>query len=46
MKQIDRQTFMAEVSSRAGHLRQPEGVTFKLTYGCNLRCVQCFNPAH
>ena len=46
MKQIDSQTFMAEVSSRAGHLRQPEGVTFELTYGCNLRCVHCYNPTH
>jgi radical SAM protein with 4Fe4S-binding SPASM domain len=46
MKQIDSHTFMAEVSSKAGHLRQPEGVTFELTYGCNLRCVHCFNPTH
>ena len=46
MKQIDPQTFMAEVSSRAARLRQPEGVTFELTYGCNLRCVHCFNPTH
>jgi radical SAM protein with 4Fe4S-binding SPASM domain len=46
MKQIDSHIFMAEVSSRAAGLRQPEGVTFELTYGCNLRCVHCFNPTH
>ena len=24
----------------------PQGMTFELTYGCNLRCVHCFNPTH
>ncbi len=46
MKQIDADTFLAELSSKARHRRQPEGVTFELTYGCNLRCVHCFNPTH
>ncbi len=46
MKQIDADTFLAELSSKARHRRQPESVTFELTYGCNLRCVHCFNPTH
>lgn len=46
MKQINSQTFIAELSSKVGHLRQPEGAMFELTYGCNLRCVHCYNPTH
>ncbi len=46
MKQIDPDTFVAELSSKARHQRQPDSVTFELTYGCNLRCVHCFNPTH
>ena len=46
MKQIAGDTFLAELASKARYRRQPESVTFELTYGCNLRCVHCFNPTH
>ena len=46
MKQVAADTFFAELSSKARHRRHPESVTFELTYGCNLRCVHCFNPTH
>ncbi|MBS0182005.1 MAG: radical SAM protein [Nitrospira sp.] len=46
MKQIEADTFLAELSSKARLRRRPESVTFELTYGCNLRCVHCFNPTH
>lgn len=46
MKRIDSETFVARVAVRASQIRRPEGVTFELTYGCNLRCVHCFNPTH
>lgn len=46
MKQLDTESFLAAVSSEASRKRQPESVPFELTYGCNLRCVHCFNPTH
>ncbi len=46
MKQIAGDTFLVGLSSKARQQRRPESVTFELTYGCNLRCVHCFNPTH
>lgn len=46
MKRLDSDTFLANVALHADHVRRPDGVTFELTYGCNLRCVHCFNPTH
>lgn len=46
MKRIDADTFRTELSWKARHQRRPDGVTFELTYGCNLRCLHCFNPTH
>ncbi len=46
MKQLDTESYFAAVSSNALQTRRPEGVTFELTYGCNLRCVHCYNPTH
>lgn len=46
MKRIDPDAFAAELSAKAKQRRHPESVTFELTYGCNLRCVHCFNPTH
>lgn len=37
---VDRQ------AARSAEHRLPEGVTFELTYGCNLRCIHCSNPTH
>ncbi len=46
MKQISSDEYFAIVSGKARELRRPESVTFELTYGCNLRCVHCYNPTH
>lgn len=46
MKRLDADAFLANVALQADHARRPEGATFELTYGCNLRCVHCFNPTH
>jgi len=46
MKNLDADAFLGLVSTKATASRRPEGVTFELTYGCNLRCVHCYNPTH
>lgn len=46
MKQLDAETYFAAVSSKARQTRQAQEVMFELTYGCNLRCVHCYNPTH
>jgi radical SAM protein with 4Fe4S-binding SPASM domain len=46
MKTISSDQFLQTLSAKAAESRQPEGVTFELTYGCNLRCVHCYNPTH
>ena len=46
MKTIASDDFLDALSLNAAKTRRPEGVTFELTYGCNLRCVHCYNPTH
>jgi radical SAM protein with 4Fe4S-binding SPASM domain len=46
MKTISSDHFLQTLSTKAAESRRPEGVTFELTYGCNLRCVHCYNPTH
>lgn len=46
MKTIASEDFLDAISRKASKVRIPEGVTFELTYGCNLRCVHCYNPTH
>ncbi|HSL02305.1 MAG TPA: radical SAM protein [Nitrospiraceae bacterium] len=46
MKTIASDDFLDAISRKAAKTRRPEGVTFELTYGCNLRCVHCYNPTH
>jgi radical SAM protein with 4Fe4S-binding SPASM domain len=46
MKQLDAESYFAAVTSKSAQTRRPEGMTFELTYGCNLRCVHCYNPTH
>jgi radical SAM protein with 4Fe4S-binding SPASM domain len=46
MKQLDTESYFASVTAKALQTRRPEGMTFELTYGCNLRCVHCYNPTH
>ena len=46
MKKLDAEIFLESLSAKAAASRRPDGVTFELTYGCNLRCVHCYNPTH
>ena len=46
MKKLDAEIFLESLSAKAAASRRPEGVTFELTYGCNLKCVHCYNPTH
>ena len=46
MKKLDADTFLGLLSTNAAASRRPDGMTFELTYGCNLRCVHCYNPTH
>ncbi len=46
MKQVSSDEYFRIFSDRARESRRPESVTFELTYGCNLRCVHCYNPTH
>src|SRR2546428_6381105 len=46
MKRLSRDRFFASLLAKARERRIPESVTFELTYGCNLRCVHCYNPTH
>ncbi|MDO9119942.1 MAG: radical SAM protein [Nitrospira sp.] len=46
MRHLDAQMFLDSISARSGQDRRPDSATFELTYGCNLRCVHCYNPTH
>ena len=46
MKHLSSNQFFADLSTKTRELRSPESVTFELTYGCNFRCVHCYNPTH
>ncbi len=46
MKRLDADTFLGLLLTKAAASRRPGGVTFELTYGCNLKCVHCYNPTH
>ncbi len=46
MKHLPFEQFFDALSAKAREIRSPESVTFELTYGCNLRCVHCYNPTH
>ena len=45
MKTISSDHFLQAISAKAAESRRPEGVTFELTYGCNLRCVHCYSSS-
>jgi radical SAM protein with 4Fe4S-binding SPASM domain len=46
VKRLPPEEFFDSLAANAQLAGIPEGVTFELTYGCNLRCVHCYNPTH
>jgi len=38
--------FFSRLENQAYENRVPWEATLELTYGCNLRCVHCYNPTH
>src|SRR5437016_8157403 len=46
MKRLSSDRLFSSLSAKARETRSPESLTFELTYGCNLRCVHCYNPTH
>jgi radical SAM protein with 4Fe4S-binding SPASM domain len=38
--------FWSRLDQRGVEARIPVHATIELTYGCNLRCVHCYNPTH
>ncbi len=38
--------FYSRLENRACERRIPVKATIELTYGCNMRCVHCYNPTH
>ena len=43
---VEQNQFWHDLYEKAGEHRVPLRATFELTYGCNLRCVHCYNPTH
>ncbi len=46
MKHLALDDFLEHLGETAAESRHPHGATFELTYGCNLRCLHCYNPTH
>ena len=44
--EIDRGEWWSRAYKEAGERRIPLEATIELTYGCNMRCVHCYNPTH
>ena len=38
--------FLSRLDAKAAQQRVSTKATIELTYGCNLRCVHCYNPTH
>jgi radical SAM protein with 4Fe4S-binding SPASM domain len=43
---LDQKRFWSALSQKGARLRAPVKAMIELTYGCNLRCVHCYNPTH
>jgi len=46
IESIGKSEFFLRMENLAFEKRIPFKATMELTYGCNLRCVHCFNPTH
>jgi radical SAM protein with 4Fe4S-binding SPASM domain len=43
---LDQEALWEQLYRKAGEQRVPVYAMIELTYGCNLRCVHCYNPTH
>ena len=43
---LSKESFWSRLAKKAAANRVPYEAMIELTYGCNLRCVHCFNPTH
>ena len=46
IEEIGSRDFWARVTDKAARARVPLQASIELTWGCNLRCVHCYNPTH
>lgn len=46
MERLPETAFFSALATRARAARAPDSAMLELTYGCNLRCVHCYNPTH
>ncbi|MCH6570803.1 MAG: radical SAM protein [Acidobacteria bacterium] len=46
IESMGKSEFFSRLENRAFEKRIPVKATIELTYGCNLRCVHCYNPTH
>jgi radical SAM protein with 4Fe4S-binding SPASM domain len=46
IEEITHEQFWLGLVQKAAHERVPVEAMVELTYGCNLRCVHCYNPTH
>jgi radical SAM protein with 4Fe4S-binding SPASM domain len=46
IQSMGKSEFFSKLENRAFEQRIPFKATIELTYGCNMRCVHCFNPTH
>src|SRR5256885_10195555 len=46
IEEISQKRFWSALSLKGAQQRVPVQAMIELTYGCNLRCVHCYNPTH
>lgn len=46
IEEITEDQFRSSLLQKAAQQRVPGQAMIELTYGCNLRCVHCYNPTH
>jgi len=46
IEEVSQEEFWARLYRKATEQRVPMYAMIELTYGCNLRCVHCYNPTH
>ena len=46
IQEISQAQFWSSLGQKAAEQRVPFDASLELTYGCNLRCVHCYNPTH